>query len=164
MNNKLELAQNRFLDGVGRMCNTFGFNKFVAQLYAFLYLKAGPLSLDEIVDELGVSKGNVSVNIRELEKWGAVRHVWIKGSRKDFYEADKDIKKVFVNKIKSAIQKRNDEISNLLEEFSQILGSMDGDLNEEEKKLIVTYAEKLNHIKKMKDTILAASDLFGRLI
>ena len=74
---KLEMAQHKFMEGIGRMCHTFGFNKLLAQLYALLYLNGRPFSLDEMVEVLGVSKGNISVNIRELERWGAVKNVWV---------------------------------------------------------------------------------------
>lgn len=164
MNNKLELAQNRFLDGIGRMSNSFGLNKFVAQLYAILYLRGEPLSLDEIAEALGVSKGNVSINIRELEKWGAVRHVWIKGSRKDYYEADSDVKKVFLNKVKSSVQRRTAEISDLLKEFEEMLDSNNDELSEEEAKRISVYSERLKKIQQMKDTIISAVELFGKFI
>ena len=97
MENNLEVARDKFIEGISRMGDAFGLNRFVIQLYAFLYLSGKPLSLDEIVEALGASKGNVSINIRELEKWGAVRNIWIKGSRKDYYEAETDVKKVFLN-------------------------------------------------------------------
>jgi len=43
-----------------------------------------PLSLDTIVEKLKMSKGSVSLNIRELEKWDAVKKIWVNGTRKDF--------------------------------------------------------------------------------
>ncbi len=164
MNNKLELAQNKFIEGIGRMSNTFGLNRFVAQLYALLYLNGKPLSLDEITEALGVSKGNVSINIRELEKWGAVKNIWVKGSRKDFYQADPDAKKVFLNKIKSALQKRTGELSNLLEEFDQILKSIDGALNEEDAKIVATYNERLEKMRQIKDSIASALEMFSKFL
>lgn len=164
MNSKLELAQNKFIGGIGRMSDTFGLNRFVAQMYALLYLNDKPLSLDEIAEALGASKGNVSINIRELEKWGAVKNVWIKGSRKDFYQADPDVKKVFLNKVRSAIQKRTAELSSLLEEFRQILESIDGNLPEEEAKVVATYTERLEKIKEIKDKIILTAEMFSKFV
>lgn len=163
MNKNLELAQYKFIEGVSRMGDAFGMNRFVIQLYAFLYLTGKPLSLDEIAESLGVSKGNVSINIRELEKWGAVKNIWIKGSRKDYYQTEPNVKKVFLNKVKSAIQKRIDELSGLLAEFEQTLKSADGDLTEEEAKVVANYAEKLEKIKEMKDMIIPAVEILSKL-
>lgn len=164
MNNKLELAQNKFIGGISRMSDAFGINRFVVQLYALLYLSGKPLSLDEITEALGVSKGNVSINIRELEKWGAVKNVWVKGSRKDYYQADSDLKKVLLNKVKSAIQKRTVELANLLDEFGQMLKSIDGNLSEEEMEVVATYAEKLEKIKEMKDKIISTVEMISNLV
>lgn len=156
MNEKIELAQHKFMEGVGRMSNTFGLNKFVAQLYTLLYLKAIPLSLDEMAELLGVTKGNVSINIRELEKWGAVKNIWVKGSRKDFYEADPDLKKVFLSKIRSAVQKRTTELSALIDEFERVIESLNGNLANSDAEIVARYAKRLNNIKEIKALAITA--------
>ena len=58
MNSRLEIAQDKFIDSIGKLCDSFGLNRFIAQLYAVLYLSDSPLSLDEIAEKLKVSKGN----------------------------------------------------------------------------------------------------------
>ena len=150
MNSKLETAQNKFIESIGKLAESFGLNKFTAQLYAVLYLSDKPLSLDELVDRLGASKGNVSLNIRELENWGAVKSVWVKGSRKDYYEAEPDIKQVFLNKVKSSFAKRISQVSGMVEEFKSIVESANGELTEEEKKIAKNYKERLKKIEEMK--------------
>jgi DNA-binding transcriptional regulator GbsR (MarR family) len=163
MNPKLEKVQNKFLESIDRMSEDFGLNGFVAKLYGYLYLHGKPLSLDEISVALGASKGNVSINIRELEKWGAVRKVWVKGSRKDYYEADSDIKKVLSNKLKSAIQKRISQISSILDETSFLIKSANGELTGEEKHIARSFAERLRTIgklKKMASVALGAAEKF----
>ena len=150
MNNKLELAQHRFIEKIGKLCDEFGLNRFVAQLYAVLYLSDKPLSLDDLVEKLEVSKGNISVNIRELEKWGAVRNVWVKGSRKDYYEAEPDIKKVISNKLKSGIQRRISEVSSMLSDFHNIVQSADGELSDEDKRIIKVCEERLKKIEELR--------------
>ena len=151
MNNKLEIAQNKFMESIGNLAESFGLNKFTAQLYAVLYLNDKPLSLDELTEKLGASKGNVSLNIRELENWGAVKSVWVKGSRKDYYEAEPDIKRVFVNKLKGSLEKRISQVSGMVEEFKGIVESANGELTEEEKKIAKNYKERLKKIEEMKN-------------
>lgn len=150
MNNTLQVVQDKFIEGVARIANILGINSFDAKLYAFLYLSKDPKSLDEIAEALGVSKGNVSVKIRDLEKWGAVKNVWVKGSRKDFYQVELDIKNIFLNNMKSAIGKRINEFSVLLEDIKQILNSLEKDLNEEELELIASYKERFKKIEELK--------------
>lgn len=150
MNDKLEYAQHKFIEGTGKLCASFGLNKLLAQIYALLYLSNKPLSLDEIVERLKVSKGSVSLNIRELDKWGAVKSVWVKGSRKDYYEAEVDIKKVISNKLKSGIAKRLAEVSDMTDQFNSIVQSADAELAEEEKHIARMYTERLDKINELK--------------
>ena len=156
MHNKLEMAQNKFTESIGRLAESFGLNKSIAQLYAVLYLSEKPLSLDELVERSGASKGNISLNIRELESWGAVKSVWVKGSRKDYYEADTDIKKVFANKLKSSAEKRIGWVTGMLNEFKEIIDSAEGELTEEEKKAVRAYRERLKKIEDLKSLALKA--------
>lgn len=107
---KLLLARQSFIEGAGSIAvSLLGIlNRVCGQIFALLFLSRKPLSLDDIVEELGVSKGNVSVNIRILEDYKLVKKVWIKGSRRDYYEAldelPKKIIKEFFDKIKRNIE------------------------------------------------------------
>ena len=136
----------------------------MAKLYCLLYLHAKPLSLDEMAESLGVSKGNVSLNIRELENWGAVKKVWVKGSRKDFYEADMDIKKILASKLKSAVQKRISEVSLILEEAKKLIQSANGALNEEERAMAKGFEKRLKELDKLKSLASNALSLAEKLL
>jgi DNA-binding transcriptional regulator GbsR (MarR family) len=120
--------------------------------------------LDEISEWLQVSKGNVSINIRELENWGAVRKVWVKGSRKDYYEANLDIKKVIANKLRSSVQKRMVEISSMLDDFRSIIQSASGELTEEEKRIVAVYDDRLKKIEDIKTLASNALSVAEKLL
>ncbi|MFA5142574.1 MAG: transcriptional regulator [Candidatus Omnitrophota bacterium] len=156
MHTKLEMAQDKFIESIGELAGSIGINNFIAQLYAVLYLSDKPLSLDEIVERLKASKGNISLNIRELEKWGAVKKVWVKGSRKDYYEAEPDVKKVAVNKLKNGVEKRMAQVSNMIEEFKGLVHSAENDMTEEDKKIVKAYDQKLKKIEEMKSLVSKA--------
>src|SRR5213083_1286457 len=91
---ELEEARDRLINGLGRISDFWGFGKIMGQLYGVLYLNAEALTLDQMAAELGVSKGNVSVNIRGLERLGMVHRSWRRGDRKDYYEAETDFWKI----------------------------------------------------------------------
>ncbi|GAI58857.1 unnamed protein product [marine sediment metagenome] len=91
MTEDLIKARDNFVEGIGYLASTAGLNRVIGQLYAMLFLSNEPLCLDDMAERLKISKGNASVNIRELEKLRVVRKVWVKGSRKDFYEAELDL-------------------------------------------------------------------------
>lgn len=80
------------MDLGGRAAHRLGFGRSLGQVYASIYLSPKPLSLQELVDLLGISKGNASMSVRQLEAWGAVRQIWQRGDRRDYYEANVDFR------------------------------------------------------------------------
>lgn len=110
INENLEKTLETLLESSGKIsANMLGLvNRVGGQIYALLFMMRHPLSLDEICDILKSSKGNVSVNIRSLEDHGLVRKVWVKGSRKDYYEAARDyprkLIKGFFDRVRAGIE------------------------------------------------------------
>jgi DNA-binding transcriptional regulator GbsR (MarR family) len=47
------------------------------------------------MDELQISRGNVSMALRELMAWGIVSRVHLKGERREFYTTEKDVWTMF---------------------------------------------------------------------
>lgn len=91
----MDRARAIFVEGMGAAAATSGvLTQLQGRIFGLLYLQPGALSLDEIVSELGQSKGNVSINIRGLVDWHLVRRVSVPGSRKDHYEAASDFWRV----------------------------------------------------------------------
>ncbi len=105
----LNEAIETFIQGGGKISSALlgMINRVGGQIYALLFLSDEPLSLDDISDKLGVSKSNISINVRMLEEYSLVRKVWVKGSRKDYYAAERSYpKKVlgdFLHKIKGTL-------------------------------------------------------------
>lgn len=87
----LREAQEIFVQGAGKISAALlgMINRVGGQIYALLFLSEEPLSLDDIADRLGVSKSNVSINVRMLEDYRLVCRVWVKGSRRDYYAAER---------------------------------------------------------------------------
>jgi DNA-binding transcriptional regulator GbsR (MarR family) len=105
MNSELTDAREEFIQGMSRISNFWGFPKAMGAIYGAIYLSPTPLSLDEIVGQVGVTKGAVSTHVRSLERLGMV-HKQIKlGDRKDYYEAEEDFWKV----IKGVLREREQQ-------------------------------------------------------
>lgn len=87
----MDHAVDAFIEGAGKISSALlgMVNKVGGQIYALLFLNEDPLSLDEIAERLQVSKSNISINIRILEEMKLVRKVWVKGSRRDYYEVER---------------------------------------------------------------------------
>lgn len=103
--------QEDFIRFTGEIARNMGLNRTVGQIYGLLYLNDGPVSLEDIVSKLKISKGSASLNTRELERWNAVRKIWVPGSRKDFYHANADFTNIIYKRGKSRIRKILDNLN-----------------------------------------------------
>lgn len=103
---ELAAACLRFIESGGHTTQSFGLGQVIGQVFALLYLSPKPLCLDEIAEELGVSKASVSTTVRQLEGWSAVKHVWVKSDRRDFYEAETDFKAMLRQGVLATLRKK----------------------------------------------------------
>lgn len=74
-----------FVFHFGEMGSRWGFNRTVGQIYALLVLNEHPLTANEIAELLGISRGNVSMGLKELHSWQLVQTIHKQGDRKDYY-------------------------------------------------------------------------------
>ncbi len=149
MNSEIEEIRDYFIEIAGSMAGNLGLNSIAGQMYALLYISSEPVSLDEITHILKVSKGNASVNIRVLERWGAVKKVWVKGSRRNFYKANEDILEIVKNRLKEGLTKRTKEIDSELFRAEQMIQIAGKQLNKEDKKITYVYKQKISDIRKL---------------
>lgn len=163
MNENLAKAQDVFLNEINQICGKFGLNNIMAQLYAILYLSDKPLSLDDMVDRLKISKGSASINIRALERYGAVRRVWVKGSRKDFYEAETDIVKVVMDRVQSMVHGRLTELEHMINSSYAALNSMKTE-NADEEKSVEVFKERMGKVRDVYDQASSMFLLFEQAI
>lgn len=85
----------RFVEAWGAMGSLWGINRSVARVHALLMANEEPLSLEDIADQLQISKGNASMSLRELRIFGVVRQVEVPGDRRDFYVTEPDVWTMF---------------------------------------------------------------------
>ncbi|NWG15591.1 MAG: helix-turn-helix domain-containing protein [Chloroflexi bacterium] len=145
----LQAAQDSMLDGLGQLSGYFGFSKVMGQLYGALLLSAEPLSLDDLMELLDISKASVSMNLHTLEHLGMVRQVWVRGrgGRRKYYEAETDFWQIISN-ILSGRELRDVEralhvMDDNLERLSGALPQMD----EEDRRLAELYIERFQQMQ-----------------
>jgi len=88
---KLNEQQQKFVHTWGTLGTNWGINKTMAQLHALLMISEKPMSTEQMMDTLQISRGNTNMNVRALVEWGLASKEMISGDRKDFYSAKKDI-------------------------------------------------------------------------
>lgn len=91
----LKTVREEFVTQWGAMGSQWGINRTMAQIHALLMTSLEPLSTDEVMEELQISRGNAHTNLKDLVVWGLVRVVVKKGERREFFEAEKDVWQIF---------------------------------------------------------------------
>lgn len=112
----------------GEMASSWGINRTMAQIYALLYISDSSLDTDEIMSQLGISRGNANMNLRALISWDLIRKVHQMGSRKDYYTAEKDVWKMSAIIIQERHRREIKPIRQKLEENLSELQSVLDDL------------------------------------
>ncbi len=79
----------------GEMGTRWGINRTVAQIQALLFISEKPLNAEEICEQLGVARSNVSNSLKELQNWGIVKIVHLPGDRRDHFESIRDVYELF---------------------------------------------------------------------
>lgn len=88
---ELKEARQEFIQLWGNFGSQWGINKTMAQVHALLLSANEPLSTDDIMEALLISRGGTNMNVRELMVWNLVYKVSKTGDRKEFFIAEKDI-------------------------------------------------------------------------
>lgn len=116
-----ELKQN-FTESLSQISRFWGFPKGMGAIFGVLYLSPTPLSLDEIVEQTGLTKGAVSTEVRTLARMGLVHRSSKLGDRKDYYEAETD----FYQSIRSILKERqNSEFDRAVRSVQEMLTQLE---------------------------------------
>ena len=87
-------ARKEFLDRWATLGPAWGVNRTMSRIHALLMIQDEPMNTDEIMAELGVSRGNAHANLKELLTWGLLKSIKVPGDRKEYFEAEKDVWRV----------------------------------------------------------------------
>lgn len=116
-------AKNKFIQTWGALGSQWGINKTMAQIHALLMVTAEPMSMEDIMEELQISRGNASMNLRALMDWGIVYKEYKAGERREFFSAEKDLDELAV---KIAQERSKREIKPALKVLKEVSSSVKG--------------------------------------
>ena len=85
----------QFVEHWGVMARSWGINATMGELFALLYITGIDWTADGLRQWLRISRGNVSMNLRELMSWGVVHKTHRQGHRREFYRAEDDVWTLF---------------------------------------------------------------------
>jgi DNA-binding transcriptional regulator GbsR (MarR family) len=149
---KLIEAKQQFISSWGAFGTHWGINRTMAQIHALLLVSPDPLTQDDIMEELNISRGNVNMNIRELINWGLVERVLLTGERKEFFSAEKDIWKVVKQIVKERKKRELEPMLQLLDRLEEV----EGDKRDKNVKAFVDTVSGIKKLGKQADKTLDA--------
>jgi DNA-binding transcriptional regulator GbsR (MarR family) len=85
----------QFVEHWGMMARAWGINSTMGELFALMYVTGTDWNADALREWLRVSRGNVSMNLRELMSWGVVHKIHRAGERREFFRAEDDVWTLF---------------------------------------------------------------------
>lgn len=93
----IEKSRRRVVDSIGNNMDLYGVTTSIGHLYGMMYFHDGPVTLDNMGEEMGLSKTSISTGMRTLVDLKMIGKIWGKGSRKDLYEVEADWHQNFVD-------------------------------------------------------------------
>jgi DNA-binding transcriptional regulator GbsR (MarR family) len=145
-------AKNKFVQTWGALGSQWGINKTMAQIHALLMVSHDAVSMEDIMEELQISRGNASMNLRALMDWGIVYKEYKTGERREYYTAEKDLDELAV-KISKERSKR--EIKPALKVLKEV-SSIEADATEEERHFVAQTT-------KLYDFVLQADNVLDKI-
>ena len=139
---KLSEAKAQFISSWGAFGTHWGINRTMAQIHALLLVSPDPMTQDDIMEELNISRGNTNMNIRELINWGLVDRVLLSGERKEFFTAEKDIWKVVTQIVKERKKRELEPMLQLLDKLENVEG-------DKKDKHVKTFVDTVSSIRKL---------------
>ena len=158
MSTSLANIRKEFVQGMGEISRFWGFSPVMGQIYGFMYLATESTTAETIMQELGVSKGNASINLRNLDRWGMVRKSRKPGDRKEYYEVETDFIRIFINML---MERKNRDFDRSLRTVTNCLEVLKG---AEKNKETAFMRERLLHMEKFFKTLDLSVSTFLKLV
>ena len=145
-------AKNKFVQTWGALGSQWGINKTMAQIHALLIVSHDAVSMEDIMEELQISRGNASMNLRALMDWGIVYKEYKAGERREFFTAEKDLDELAVKIARERSKREIKPALKVLKEVSSITADN-------------TAAEKhfVDQTTKLYDFVLKADNVLDKM-
>jgi DNA-binding transcriptional regulator GbsR (MarR family) len=159
MTDDIPQIRQSFIEGMSGISQFWGFPKGVGAIFGVLYLSPNPLSLDELVEQTGLTKGAISTNVRALARLGLIHGVNRLSDRKDYYESETD----FYKAIRAILKERqNNEFDRAVASVRETLEKLETGRGEPDAQRAF-LTERVRALKDFFDALDALSNAVARL-
>jgi len=148
--NTTQDIRERFIAAAGDLTQSLGFGRNLGQIYGHIYFSPAPQSLDDLCESLGISKGSASMSVRQLEQWGALKKIWVKGTRKDYYEAGEEFGRIIRKALIDMVGRTTESADDLIRESEAWLKTnrKNGSSDREDLVFLAGRVKKLQDFRK----------------
>ena len=120
---ELPEAKDKFIQAWGAFGSQWGINRSMAQVHALLLISPNPLSTEDVMEQLNISRGNANMNVRALIDWHLVDRILKTGERREFFQAEKDVWKIATHITRERKKRELEPMVRLLGELKQTSGT-----------------------------------------
>jgi len=137
----------------GRTAQDLGFSRIAGQILLFLYLTDGDCPLEQIEEDLGLSKASVSIAARQLESMGLLKRSWHQGDRRSFYRTADNLGEVFREGMVAVLRRKLDQAGG---DLSGSLAKLEQVESDEEIAFLSGRVKRAKSLRDRADRILSS--------
>lgn len=157
----LQALQAHFIELFVSAADALGVPRSMGEIYGVIFASPRPLSFQEIVERLNLSKGSVSQGLRTLRSLGAVRAGYVPGDRRDYYEPETELRRLVAGLLRDRLEPHLEQGRTRLERVRVEVAEGAGDVAEDEMKVLRSRLAKLESWRKQGARVLP---LVGKLL
>lgn len=145
-------AKDQFVQSWGALGSSWGISRTMAQIHAILMVSPQSMTAEEIMEDLGISRGNVSMSLKSLIEWGIVFKEYKPNDRKEYFRSEKDI---WAMTLQVAEERRRRELLPVIRMLDKV-SSAKLELKNKDHKEFNKMTKELNKMAKQSDKVLGA--------
>lgn len=161
----VDASKALFIRRWGELSGYWGISRTMAEIHALLLVSIEPVCTDDVMEKLLISRGNASMNLRQLVDWGLIEKVHIRGDRKEYFTCRTDVWEMFETILR---QRRRREVEPIIETIDRCVemaaeeqpparsnGAPPADVN--------VYRDRLKEMQKFLKTMGSLMDMLVKL-
>lgn len=139
----LEKSKALFIRRWGEMGATWGISRTMAEIHALLYIASEPLCTDDVMEQLQISRGNGSMNLRQLADWGLIHKVHQRGDRKEYFAAETDVWQIFETITRERRRRELQPVVDTIRQCDEMVEAVDPSTSPE----VAVYRQRLENMQ-----------------
>jgi DNA-binding transcriptional regulator GbsR (MarR family) len=117
----LSAFQREVIDLFVHAAQAVSLPRSIGEIYGLLYSMHDPVTMDDVIARLRISRGSASQGLRWLRAIGAIRPAYVNGDRRDHYVAETELRRLAGGFLREQVERRLDSGAMRLERINAVL-------------------------------------------